>query len=169
MEEMHFYTFLRLLKHGDNMINVLSFLQSNAEWMSAIGLVVFAAVQVWLMHAQNRQQIRLKRLDLAHEMDVVCAEFDGEKISAIKVQEWFVRNQSLFTFLLNRKDVKSVEAAFAFLSNVRQHLIIPTEEAINNIKQFDSIINNVSCALGCAHYGIVSDNVKKPKEDKNAK
>ena len=48
---------------------ILRFLQQNAEWMCAIAIVGFTAVQCWLAYQQNMQNIRMKRLELASKLD----------------------------------------------------------------------------------------------------
>ena len=58
-------------------ITILEFLQQNASWICAFGMLAFAAVQVWLMFAQGRQQLRLKRSELIQQLDEVAADFDG--------------------------------------------------------------------------------------------
>lgn len=54
-----------------------------------------ALVQVCLMFAQGRQQLRLKRLELVQQLDEVAADFDGTRETAIKVQEWLCKHQSV--------------------------------------------------------------------------
>ena len=57
-------------------MTILKFLQENAEWMCAIAIVIFTAVQCILTYRQNMQNIRMKRLELASKLD----EVTGKKI-----------------------------------------------------------------------------------------
>ena len=58
---------------------MLSFLQKNAEWMCAIAITIFTVVQCWISHAQYRQELRFRRLDLANELDKVFSHFVYKK------------------------------------------------------------------------------------------
>ena len=51
---------------------ILQFLHQNAEWMCAIAITFFAAVQCWLSYQQNLQNIKMKRLELANKLDNTC-------------------------------------------------------------------------------------------------
>lgn len=64
---------------------MLLFLQQNAEWMCAIAIVIFTAVQCWINHAQYRQELRLKRFNLAQKMDEACIIYKFDKDSIKKL------------------------------------------------------------------------------------
>ena len=56
---------------------MLQFLQLNAEWIcaiaivffTAIAIVFFTAIQCYISHSQYKQELRLRRLNLAKQMD----------------------------------------------------------------------------------------------------
>lgn len=146
---------------------ILSFLQQNATWISAIGMLVFAAVQVYLMFAQGRQQLQLKRLDLIQQLDEVAADFDGTRETAMKVQEWLCKHQSVCALLLKKKDTKSIERLFGSLAQIRSDTTpvdVPT--AIERVKQFNSMVNDVTRCLGTARYGFTKENMQKEKKSR---
>ena len=138
------------------------FLQQNASWICAFGMLVFAAVQVWLMFAQNRQQLRLKRLELVQQLDEVAFEFDGYPSSAEKVQEWLGKHQSVCALLLKKKDVKTVEVLFNYLMAVRRdNGLITTQILIERVPKFNTLVNEVTKCLGTARYGFSRENISK--------
>ena len=54
---------------------MLLFLQQNAEWMCAVAIVIFTAAQCLISYAQYKQELRLRRFNLAHQMDeayIIC-------------------------------------------------------------------------------------------------
>jgi len=98
---------------------ILRFLQQNAEWMCAIAIVCFTAVQCWLAYQQNMQNIRMKRLELANNLDTVCSTFLGERSESIEILQWLTANASSFIFLLNKKDRAYFKKLFIFLMNYK--------------------------------------------------
>ena len=88
-------------------MGALSFLQENGQWICAVGMVVFAFVQVCLMHAQNRQQIRLQRIELANEMCKIFCHYPYDKERCTSMMDWLMSNRAKFMFLLKKKDVKN--------------------------------------------------------------
>ena len=46
---------------------MLLFLQQNAEWMCAIAIVIFTIVQCLISYAQYKQELHLKRFNLAQK------------------------------------------------------------------------------------------------------
>lgn len=148
-------------------ITILEFLQQNASWICAFGMLVFAAVQVWLMFAQNRQQLRLKRLELVQQLDDVAADFDGTRETAIKVQEWLCKHQSVCVLLLKKKDVKSIEVLFGYLVQIRADMTsVGMQVAIERVKQFNKLVNDVTRCLGTARYGFTKENMPYNKNNK---
>ncbi len=79
-------------------MSILKFLQQNAEWMCAIAIVGFTAVQCWLAYQQNMQNVRMKRLELANGLDHVCTIFTGDKEHAKRISEWLLSNASTLYF-----------------------------------------------------------------------
>lgn len=59
---------------------MLVFLKENAQWLCAVGMLIFAGIQVWLMYSQIHQQLRLCRLDLANKLGAILADFDATPI-----------------------------------------------------------------------------------------
>lgn len=140
--------------------SMLEFLQQNASWICGFGMLVFALVQVCLMFTQGRQQLRLKRLELVQQLDEVAADFDGTRETAIKVQEWFCKRQSVCALLLKKKDAKTIEDLFAYLVKIRADMTnVDTQVAIERVKQFNKLVNDVTRCLGTAGYGFTKENM----------
>lgn len=150
---------------------MLHFLQQNASWICGFGMLVFALVQVCLMFAQGRQQLRLKRLELVQQLDDVAADFDGTRETAIKVQEWLCKHQSVCALLLKKKDAKTIEDLFAYLVKIRADTTpINMQTAIERVKKFNALVNDVTRCLGTAGYGFTKENLSKNKKNiKNVK
>lgn len=146
--------------------SMLEFLQQNASWICGFGMLVFALVQVCLMFAQGRQQLRLKRLELVQQLDEVAADFDGTRETAIKVQEWLCKHQSVCVLLLKKKDVKSIEVLFGYLVQIRADMTsVGMQVAIERVKQFNKLVNDVTRCLGTARYGFTKENMAKNKKN----
>lgn len=144
---------------------MLSFLQQNASWICGFGMLVFAAVQVWLMFAQNRQQLQLKRLDLVQQIDDIAIDFDGTRETAIKVQEWLCKHQSVCALLLKKKDAKTIEDLFAYLVKIRADMTdVDMQLAIERVKHFNKLVNDVTRCLGTARYGFTKENLSRAKQ-----
>ena len=144
---------------------MLAFLQQNASWICGFGMLVFALVQVCLMFAQGRQQLRLKRLELVQQLDEVAADFDGTRETAIKVQEWLCKHQSVCALLLKKKDAKTIEELFSCLVNIRADTTpVNMQTAIERVKKFNALVNDVTRCLGTAGYGFTKENMAKEKK-----
>lgn len=140
---------------------LLKFLQNNAEWMCAIAITIFAAVQCYLAYQQNMQNIRFKRLALANELDKVCNKFLGEKSEAREVSNWLMSNASNFIFLLNSKDRAKYSNLCAFLYNY-QSVVLGNQEGIAEIvKQFNNLLYELDLALGNATYRLINEKNEK--------
>lgn len=147
---------------------ILKFLQYNAEWMCAIAIAFFAAVQCWLAYQQNLQNIKIKRLELANKLDKVCSIFLGEKNEATEILKWLNENASNFVFLLNKNDRIAYKKLLLFLMKYRNY---PSEytssqkiEAINNL---NNLLSELDSVLGNANYGFVNDKFELQKSDNN--
>lgn len=144
------------------MMDIFTVLQQNATWICGFGMLVFAAVQVGLMFAQNRQQLRLKRLELIQQLDELAADFDGTREIAIKIQEWLCKHQSICALLLKKKDAKTIEALFAYLVKIRADMTdVDMQLAIERVQQFNKLVNDVTRCLGTARYGFTKENMAK--------
>lgn len=146
---------------------LLKFLQNNAEWMCAIAITIFAAVQCYLAYQQNMQNIRLKRLTLANELDIVCNKFLGEKQEAREVSNWLMSNASNFIFLLNKKDRAKYTNLCAFLYNYQNVVLKNQEETVEVIKQFNNLLFELDLALGNATYGLINEKKEEIKRMDN--
>lgn len=131
---------------------ILRFLQQNAEWMCAIAIVGFTAVQCWLAYQQNMQNIRMKRLELASKLDEVTAQFLGEKEQAKIVRNWLVSNASNFGALLNSKDINSYKKLSVFIYN---YLNVNTINQKESLRQFMDLVSELDVVLINAKYGFV--------------
>ena len=109
---------------------ILRFLQQNAEWICAIAIVGFTAVQCWLSYQQNMQNIRIKRLELASKLDEIASQFLGDREEAKIVRTWLVSNASNFGALLNNKDLGSYKKLLVFIYNYLNMNIINPEEQV---------------------------------------
>ena len=133
-------------------MTILKFLQQNAEWICAIAIVGFAAVQCWLSYQQNMQNIRMKRLELAGKLDEVAAQFLGEKEEAKIVRTWLVSNASNFGALLNNKDLGSYKKLSVFIYN---YLNVNTINQKESLRQFTDLVSELDAVLINAKYGFV--------------
>lgn len=136
-------------------MTILKFLQQNAEWMCAIAIVGFTAVQCWLAYQQNMQNIRIKRLELANKLDEVAAQFLGEKEEAKIVRTWLVSNASNFGALLNNKDINSYKKLSVFIYTYLNANIITQEEQIAALREFTNLVSELDAGLINAKYGFV--------------
>lgn len=144
---------------------MLHFLQQNAPWICGFGMLVFALVQVCLMFAQGRQQLRLKRLELVQQLDEVAADFDGTRETAIKVQEWLCKHQSVCALLLKKKDAKAIEDLFSYLMEIRRGMaLVDTQIAIERVNKFNTLVTEVVRRLGTAGYSFTKENMPKEKK-----
>lgn len=133
-------------------MTILRFLQQNAEWMCAIAIVGFTAVQCLLTYQQNMQNIRMKRLELASKLDEVAAQFLGEKKEAKIVRTWLVSNASNFGALLNSKDINSYKKLSVFIYN---YLNVNTINQKESLRQFMDLVSELDAVLINAMYGFV--------------
>lgn len=134
---------------------ILRFLQQNAEWMCAIAIVGFTAIQCWLAYQQNMQNIRMKRLELASKLDEVAAQFLGDKEEAKLVRNWLVSNASNFGILLNAQDINSYKKLLIFIYNYLNVNIINPEEQVLALRQFTDLVSELDAVLINAKYGFV--------------
>lgn len=131
---------------------ILRFLQQNAEWMCAIAIVGFTAVQCWLAYQQNMQNIRIKRLELASKLDEIAAQFIGDREEAKIVRTWLVSNASNFGALLNNKDLGSYKKLSVFIYN---YLNVNTINQKESLRQFTDLVSELDAVLINAKYGFV--------------
>lgn len=147
---------------------LLKILQQNAEWMCAIAITFFAAVQCWLSYQQNLQNIKIKRLELANSLDMVCSKFLGEKREATEILIWLNQNASNFVFLLNKNDRVAYKKLLLFLMKYRN---TPSEYSLSQkekaILELNNLLSELDSALGNANYGFVNDKYELQRSDNN--
>ena len=139
---------------------MIQFLQQNSEWICAIAIVLFTGIQCWICHSQFRQELRLKRFDLAHQMDEACIIYKFDKESVKRIIDWFNKNRSQFMYLLNEKDLHHLDVFEALLEELykNKHSF---EEAIPIYRK---CLVALDVALLNANYGIRKlHKVKKQK------
>ena len=138
-------------------MTILKFLQENAEWMCAIAIVIFTAVQCILTYQQNMQNIRMKRLELASRLDEVAAQFLGSKEEAKLVRTWLVSNASNFGTLLNNKDIVPYKNLARFILEYLNTDIslLNQEQQIFVLHNFSNMVSELDAVLINAKYGFV--------------
>ncbi|CDE45509.1 unknown [Clostridium sp. CAG:768] len=152
-------------------MTLIKILQNNAEWMCAVAITFFTAIQCWLTHQQNIQSLRLKRLELANELDKTSSKFLGERSETIEILQWLTANASNFIFLLNQKDRLYYKKLFLFLMNYKnsnpENCPLKMEAAI---KELNIILGELDSVLGNANYGFANDKdeIEKMKKNKNS-
>lgn len=139
---------------------MILFLQQNAEWMCAIAIVLFAAVQCKISHSQFKQELRLRRFDLAHEMDEACIIYKFDKESVKKIIDWFNKNKSQFMYLLSEKDLYHLDIFEALLKKLYEQ----NPSFDEKIALYRKCLVHLDVALLNANYGIRKlHKVKKQK------
>lgn len=139
---------------------MLQFLQQNAEWICAIAIAGFTAMQCWISHSQVKQELRFKRFNLAQQMDEACIIYKFDKESVRKIVDWFNKNQSQFMYLLNEKDLFHFDI-FQSLLKALYDTNPPFNEAI---ELYRKVLVSLDIALLNANYGIRK--LKKVKKQK---
>lgn len=136
----------------------MQFLQQNAEWMCAIAITFFTAMQCYLAYQQNMQDVKNKRLELANELDEICSKFlIYDKNEAQIILQWLISKASKFIFLLNKKDRKKYKKLCAFLYNYQYYPVSNQDQMIEIMKQFHELLGDLDIVLGNANYGFQKD------------
>lgn len=139
---------------------MLLFLQQNAEWMCAVAIVMFTAVQCLINYAQYKQELRFKRFNLAQQMDEACIIYKFDKESVQQVVDWFNKNQSQFMYLLNEKDLFHYDIFQSLLKELYN-----TNPPFNvAIELYRKVLVSLDVVLLNANYGIRK--LKKVKKQK---
>lgn len=126
---------------------MLVFLQQNAEWMCAIGMLIFAVVQVWLMKEQQKQELRLKRLDLAHGLDQVASTFAVDNESVNKICQWLDANASYFCAYLDKDGLDNYKKLGVYLLQLRERKGLSFLKTPEEIKTFLSLVSDLDNSL----------------------
>lgn len=114
---------------------MLTFLQQNAEWMCAIAIVIFTIVQCIIIYAQYRQELRFRRFELAHKLDVAVTSFLGTSETTENLLNFLSSNQSNFKYLLKENENKAAVNLMGFILNVRNKTSITTSESFDILKK----------------------------------
>lgn len=144
---------------------MLTFLQQNAEWMCAIAIVIFTIVQCIIIYAQYRQELRFRRFELAHKLDVAVTSFLGTSETTENLLNFLSSNQSNFKYLLKENENKAAVNLMGFVLNVRNKTSITTSESIDILKKTNDLTNILADNLCNASYGI--QKIKKEKNNGN--
>lgn len=144
---------------------MLTFLQQNAEWMCAIAIVIFTIVQCIIIYAQYRQELRFRRFELAHKLDVAVTSFFGTSETTENLLNFLSSNQSNFKYLLKENENKAAVNLMEFVLNVRSKTSITTSESIDILKKTNDLTNILADNLCNASYGI--QKIKKEKNNGN--
>ena len=144
---------------------MLTFLQQTAEWMCAIAIVIFTIVQCIITYAQYRQELRFRRFELAHELDVAVTSFFGTSETTENLLNFLSSNQSNFKYLLKENENKAAVNLMGFVLNVRNKTSITPSESIDILKKTNDLTNILADNLCNASYGI--QKIKKEKNNGN--
>lgn len=144
---------------------MLTFLQQNAEWMCAIAIVIFTIVQCIIIYAQYRQELRFRRFELAHKLDVAVTSFLGTSETTEDLLNFLSSNQSNFKYLLKENENKAAVNLMGFVLNVRNKTSITTSESIDILKKTNDLTNILADNLCNASYGI--QKIKKEENNGN--
>ncbi len=128
-------------------------------------MVVFAGVQVWLMHAQNRQQVRIKRLELANELTSCCVHYPYTEENAKEMLDWLVANRAKFTFLLRKKDTSYYWNLCDYIFDLQQQ----KPYLIGDTLEFATKVADLFIVLCGAKYDIAKYRIDRQRGQKNAK
>ncbi len=145
---------------------MLMFLQENAQWLCAIGMVIFAGIQVWMMSSQNRQQVRLRRLDLANQFGTVLAQLDDDFKSINQMSIFIYAHYAEFICLLNEKDMAVFKEFVGLIRPIVQETSIIQKQKIRNQCQQTGL--QLLETLGAAKYGIVKPTVQTCNKKRKA-
>ena len=126
--------------------------QQNAEWMCAIAIVIFSAVQCLISRTQVKQDLRLKRLELAQKLDEQFIHFPYEREKCKIMLDWLMSNRSLFMFLLNKNDYEKFWKLSDFIFEVQSR--DNAHYLQKNDDDFFKYVAELQQALGNATYDI---------------
>ena len=143
---------------------MLQFLQQNAEWMSTVVIAVFTIVLCRINYEQNEQNLRLKRLELAQQLDKQFVHFPYDRDRCKILLDWLMSNRSLFLFLLNKKDAKKFWQLGDFIFELQSRS--KGKYLQENDDVFFQYVGELQQALGNAKYDIRSYANKKQKAKK---
>lgn len=126
---------------------MIEFLQQNAEWMCAIGMLVFAGVQVWLMKEQQKQELRLKRLDLAHGLDQIASTFATDNEAVYKICQRLNANASYFRAYLDKDGLNNYKKLCLYLLQLGEQKGPSFQKTSDEIQTFLSLVSALNNSL----------------------
>ena len=115
---------------------MIELLQQNAEWMCAIGMLVFAGVQVWQTKEQQKCDLCLKRLELAHGLDEIASTFTDDDDSAVKICQWLDSNASYFCAYLDKDGLDNYKKLSFYLLQLRQQKGASFPKTMEDVQTF---------------------------------
>ena len=119
---------------------MIDFLQQNAEWMCAIGMLVFAGVQVWQTKEQQKRDLCLKRLELAHGLDEIASTFTDDDDSAVKICQWLDSNASYFCAYLDKDGLDNYKKLSFYLLQLRQKKGASFPKTMEDVQTFFPLV-----------------------------
>lgn len=126
---------------------MLQFLQQNAEWMCAIGMLVFAGVQVWQTKEQQKCDLCLKRLDLAHGLDEIASTFVEDDESAVKICQWLDSNASYFCAYLDKDGLDNYKKLGVYLLQLRERKGFAFPKTLEDVQTFLPLVHALDNSL----------------------
>ena len=108
--------------------------------MCAIGMLVFAGVQVWQTKEQQKRDLCLKRLDLAHELDQIASTFTDDDDSAVKICQWLDSNASYFCAYLDKDGLDNYKKLGFYLLQLRQQKGASFPKTIEDVQTFFPLV-----------------------------
>lgn len=119
---------------------MIELLQQNAEWMCAIGMLVFAGVQVWQTKEQQKCDLCLKRLELAHGLDEIASTFTDDDDSAVKICQWLDSNASYFCAYLDKDGLDNYKKLSFYLLQLRQQKGASFPKTMEDVQTFFPLV-----------------------------
>lgn len=119
---------------------MIELLQQNAEWMCAIGMLVFAGVQVWQTKEQQKRDLCLKRLELAHGLDEIASTFTDDDDSAVKICNFLDSNASYFCAYLDKDGLDNYKKLSFYLLQLRQQKGASFPKTMEDVQTFFPLV-----------------------------
>lgn len=108
--------------------------------MCAIGMLVFASVQVWQTKEQQKRDLCLKRLDLAHKLDEIASTFVDDDEAAVKICNFLDSNASYFCAYLDKDGLDNYKRLGVYLLQLRQQRGFSFSKTLEEVQMFTSLV-----------------------------
>lgn len=115
--------------------------------MCAIGMLVFAGVQVWQTKEQQKRDLCLKRLDLAHGLDQIASTFVDDDESAVKICQWLDSNASYFCAYLDKDGLDNYKKLGVYLLQLRQQKGASFPKTMEDLQTFLPLVHALDNSL----------------------